>query len=127
MKRELRQALRLGKNPLSNVDIRCCQPALIGKLAQEATRQPGATRGVCNYDVQFGGDIGSFNKLVQSGGFYEFLMADMRNRSCPVFTRKYVKDRFMADILAKRGNYPSAVEDEDATARRVRSQNVPLE
>lgn len=111
LKRELRQALRLGKDPLSYVDIRCCQPALLGKLAEEATRQQGATRVVCNYDAPDHGDIGSFSKLVQSGGFYEFLMENMRNRPCSVFTRDAVKERFMADILAKRGNYPSAVED----------------
>ena len=111
LKRELRQALRLGKDPLSNVDIRCCQPALLGKLAQEATEQQRATSGACNYDVQCGGDIGSFGNLVQMGEFYEFMVVKLSNRSCPVFTRNEVKERFMKDILAKRGNYPSLVED----------------
>ena len=38
-------------------------------------------------------------------------MAILRNRSYPGFTREDVKQRFIADVLAKRGNYPSAVED----------------
>lgn len=111
LKRELRQALRLGKDPLRNVDICCCQPALLGRLAQEAAGSSRATRGECNYDAPNHGDIGNFTRLVQSGGLYEFLVVNLRNRSCPAFTRDDVKQRFMADILAKRGNYPSAVED----------------
>jgi len=122
LKRELRQALRLGKDPLSNVDIRCCQPALLGRLAQEAAiQQAAATQqaaagqqaaadAACNYDVQIGGDIGNFSRLVKNGGFYEFLMSNLQNRSRPVLTRDDVKKRFMADILAKQGNYPSVVE-----------------
>ncbi|MBL8815964.1 MAG: hypothetical protein JNL58_08025 [Planctomyces sp.] len=111
LKRELRHALRLRKDPLCNADVRCCQPALLGQLAHEATRKHGKTGGVCNYDVQIGADIDSFIELVQSGGFYEFLVVNLKNRSCPVFTRDDAKKRFLTDVLAKRGTYRSAVED----------------
>ena len=39
MKRELRAALRVADYPLQNVDISCCQPALIGQAARQADRQ----------------------------------------------------------------------------------------
>ena len=41
MKREIRPALRLQSEPLHHVDIRCCQPALIGKAARDTAGQAG--------------------------------------------------------------------------------------
>ena len=84
---------------------------------QQGRGQAGR-KGASNYDAPVysslytsSPDLDTFCELTQSGGFYEFLMVNLRNRSCPVFTRDDVKERLMADVLAKRGNYPSAVED----------------
>ena len=45
MKREIRAALCLQSEPLQHVDIRCCQPALIGKAARETVGQAGHSTG----------------------------------------------------------------------------------
>jgi hypothetical protein len=50
MQRDVRRALRHGREPLQHVDIRCSQPALIGRAARpdntagEGSRQTGGSR-----------------------------------------------------------------------------------
>ena len=54
---------------------------------------------------------------MQSGEFYDFMVAKLRTGSCPGLTRDEFKRRFLADVIAKRkanhrgSEYPSAVED----------------
>ena len=140
LKREVRQALRLGMEPLEHVDIRCCQPALIGQMIRAKTgqqqqgrtgRQTG-TAGGSNYDVQFcqslytttaknshcsGSDVDVYCALTQSGEFYDFLLAKLKSQSCSTFSRDDLKKRFLCDVVAKRkansqgDEYPSPVED----------------
>jgi hypothetical protein len=45
MKRELRPALRVEGEPLQQVDIRCCQPALLSKVIREGPRSTGDRQG----------------------------------------------------------------------------------
>ena len=164
MKREIRPALRLGSEPLQHVDIRCCQPALIGKEARDAAGQAAhssaaqaekqqgqdksrRTRGRVHREAymmpqhgkhgQHGqsqqicdapdppchsGDLDVYCELVQTGRFYDFLLAKVRIGSCPNFTRDDLKKRFLADVVAKRkanrhgAEYQSDVED---TFRRL--------
>ena len=125
MKREIRPALRLGQEPLQHVDIRCCQPALIGKAARAAREEDrGQRRPASNYDSPFVhhlfsscGDLDVYCELVQSGRFYDFLLSKLKTRPCPNFARDDLKKRFLADVVAKRkanrhgAEYPSAVED----------------
>ena len=136
LKREIRPALRLGKESLQHVDIRCCQPGLIGKIVKGRTRQQdreqGRETGGSNYDVQFcqclyssstkdspGNctDLDTYCELTQSGEFYDFMLAKMKNLPCLSFTRDDLKKRVLADVIAKRkanvhgDEYPSDVED----------------
>jgi len=132
MKREIRQALSLHSEPLQHVDISCCQPALIGKIARERAKEHYSTTGKRNqpgshnqqvsiYDAPVsppkGGDLGFYCELVQSGRFYEFLISEVGDGTGPILTREDLKKRFLADVIAKRKanqhgtEYPSAVED----------------
>lgn len=132
MKREVRAALRLNAEPLSSIDIACCQPALIGKQAQDnrrrhqqgteqaATGEGGQAQPASVYDVQqnhpIGRDLDFYCELVQSGKFYEFMLEQLRTRTCPNLERDELKKRFLADVIAKKkanqfgAEYPSDVE-----------------
>lgn len=129
MKREIRPALSLRSEPLQHVDIRCCQPALIGKEAKDRARQDkrqqqqdkGQNQERSIYDAPdlppYGGDLDVYCELVQSGRFYDFLLAKLKIGSCPNLTREDLKKRFLTDVVAKRkanrhgAEYPSDVED----------------
>ena len=50
-------------------------------------------------------DATDFASVAVSGSLYELLMG-----CCPALDRDSVKKRFLVDVLAKRGHYPSAVE-----------------
>lgn len=129
LKRELRAALRIGGEPLGGVDIRCAQPGLLA-LEMERNTPPIGPKGRTTYKVDrlvgpssapsslcpapslslSSSSFGSFASLVLSGSFYEHLM-DLTG-----LDRDSVKKRFVCGVLAKRGRYPSAVEQ---TFRRV--------
>lgn len=130
MKRELRKSLRLENEELRNVDISCSQPVFLGKAAAIETGREAGSGIACNYDAQlFSGlyttstidykyintiaykEIEKFNELVQSGLLYEFLADRMSSRTGSVFTRDDVKKPFLRDVVAKRGNYQSDLED----------------
>jgi hypothetical protein len=143
MKRELREALRHNGEPLSQVDVKCCQPALLGQLvvtsrADGTDREPrnktntrdnadrddraskGTTHNGSKYDAPVWAkcdDLARYCELVQSGTFYEFMLASPKIRSCPNLTREQLKRQFLADVLAKKkandrgAEYPSVVED----------------
>lgn len=123
LKRELRRALRIGGEPLGGVDIVCAQPAL---LALEMTRNTPSNglKGAATYkhtaetlspaspppvsfpdpDASSARDFDLFASLVFGGRLYEYLM------EATGFDRDTVKQRFLVDVLAKRGTYPSTVE-----------------
>jgi len=124
MNRNVRRALRHGRRELQHVDIRCCQPALIGKLMsnqQRADRGQGraGTDGDTHtsiYDAPAWAscdDWIAYCRVVQGGTFYDWLL----ERMPPGWTRDELKRRFLADVLAKRkanrhgAEYPSAIED----------------
>ena len=124
MKREIRLSLRHGSEPLNHVDIKCCQPSLIGKVAKETTqqedrtgqRQPGSI-----YDAPLkpptSGDFVNYCELAQTGQLYDFLLSRLESGKGPKLTRDQLKKQFLADVIAKRkvnkhgAEYPSAVED----------------
>ena len=129
MKREIRPALRIGQEPLQHVDISCCQPALIGRAAKHAEQLPAREQSQSNkenkresiYDAPgsplCSGDVDVYCELVQSGQFYDFLLADLKTGPCPSLTRDDLKKRFLTDVVAKRkanrhgAEYPSQIED----------------
>jgi hypothetical protein len=126
LKREVRSALRYGKEPLKHVDIKCCQPALLGLMMRytENTHQAhrtGSTQQESIYDAPLHppdrGDFVHYCDLVQSGEFYDFMLSRIEAGKGSGLTRDELKKRFLADVLAKRkvntygAEYPSAVED----------------
>ena len=109
--RPLRPCLRLDGEPLGCVDIREAQPALLG-LMMIQNYPSGGWKGCATYRVGPGGggggvpaDVLDFCLLVSAGSFYKSL-GEMTGTS-----RAYAKKRFLVDVLAKRGGYPSSVED----------------
>lgn len=114
--RELRTALRLAGEPMGSVDIRCAQPALLAML-MTAGFPPNGLKGAETYKHTLPAlpalalsllpseDASTFSALASSGLLYESLMAD----SC--LSRDVVKLALLRDVLAKRGRYPSAVEE----------------
>jgi hypothetical protein len=114
LKRELRAALRIGGEPMGGVDIACAQPAL---LALEITRNSPSNglKKLGTYKHRGAPppsaapplllpDADAFASLVASGLFYESLM------DATGLPRDRVKLAFLRDVLAKRGRYPSDVE-----------------
>ena len=124
MKREIRSELRLGSESLKHVDIKCCQPALIGKVAKEEAQQQdrtGQRQQGSIYDAPLhspdSGDFVKYCELVQTGVFYDFLLPQLESEEGPKLTRDQLKKRFLTDVIAKRkanahgAEYPSVVED----------------
>jgi hypothetical protein len=130
LKRELRAALRIGGEPLGSVDIRCAQPALLalemdlksptnglkGRSTYKHTLPlPPASAAACPsarcpipsfpLPCPCPGSLNSFASLVLSGRLYEHLMA------LTGLDRESVKLGFLRDVLAKKGRYPSVVEN----------------
>jgi hypothetical protein len=124
MKREVRSALRHGKEQLKHVDIKCCQPALIGKVIKETKQQEhkrGQQEKASIYDAppqpSDSGDFVKYCELNQNGEFYDFLPSQLKPGEGPKITRDQLKKRFLTDVIAKRkanahgAEYPSFVED----------------
>ena len=139
MKRELRDVLHVDGERLGCVDISCAQPALLAKLiannhngdkegdgdtagygAKKApVQQGGQDKGEQSkgkYDSSFGcdfggnadnGDIALLASLVQTGTFYEHMQEQLRGGG---INRDEIKRKFLSDVIAKKGQYPSAVE-----------------
>jgi len=120
LKRELRGALRIGGEPVGSVDIRCAQPALLAVAMTQETPTNGLNErttykhwGPPPLDLALPVPASvpvvspapdSFTTLVFGGRFYESLMDTTGlERAC-------VKLGFLRDVLAKRGRYPSTVE-----------------
>lgn len=121
LKRELRATLRIGGESLGSVDLAAAQPTLLGFAMTHGTHGTPAN-GVkgretykvvpptplplpcCPLPAAPAPDSRRFVDLACSGGFYERLM-DLTD-----LDRDTVKKRFLVDVLAKRGRYPSTVE-----------------
>ncbi len=119
LKRELRRALRIDAEHVGCVDIACAQPALLA--LEMAWNIPAiGLKGPATYKhwrpasppspVPLPSDStspptpDSFPSLVFSGLFYDSLM------KATGLERDRVKLGFLRDVLAKRGRYPSTVE-----------------
>lgn len=133
LKRELRQALRVDGKPLAFVDLSCAQPTFLSRIIQtqsETTkRKKEEAKEESNMillssphpnDSSFDGpDVGRFQKLTQSGEFYDLMVSELADSR---IDREAIKKRFLQDVIAKkkvneRGDeYQSDVED---TFRRL--------
>ena len=117
LKRELRDSLHVNGERLGSVDLSCAQPALLGRIIAEGTKGGGAEgsqRGggqsrSSTYDSRFfhDGGFGLFLNLVQTGKFYEYMQEQLRGGG---IGRDEIKRKFLADVIAKKGQYPSVVE-----------------
>ena len=113
LKRELRRSLHVEGEPLSSIDLSCAQPALLAKLIMEDINRKKHTNTreenkQSKYDSALYTDFVQFRSLVQSGEFYNFMIDRLRDQG---ISRSEFKRRFLADVLAKKGRYPSMVED----------------
>lgn len=122
IKRELRTTLRLCGETMGNVDIICAQPALLGMMIRMNASpfspsapdfetykhtppvNPPCLPGSC-LALLPSSDSADFVLLASAGLLYESLMADTG------LDRDVVKLAVLRDVLAKRGRYPSTVED----------------
>ncbi|MGA2069370.1 MAG: hypothetical protein ABSG86_30750 [Thermoguttaceae bacterium] len=117
LKRELRAALRIGGEPVGSVDIRCAQPALLALAMTQKSPLMGqngyqhisiaahpAPACPCPSAAALAPDGAVFADLAVSGCLYETL------GSLTGLDRETIKLAFLRDVLAKRGRYPSAVE-----------------
>jgi len=114
LKRELRDTLHAEGEPLASVDIACAQPALLGKIiatmttaGHEPTRTGGRRKGGEQSKGKYDPSVQDFLSLVQSGQFYDFMAERLRESG---ISREEFKRRFLCDVLAKKGRYPSEVE-----------------
>ena len=114
LKRELRDSLHVEGERLASVDIACAQPALLGKIIASATTagheptgrgdgRKGGKQSKGKYDPS----VRDFMSLVQSGEFYDFMVERLWGSG---ISREEFKRRFLCDVLAKKGRYPSEVE-----------------
>ncbi len=120
LKGSLRPALRMHGEPMGSVDIRCAQPALLAMMLQPEFQTYGGLR-LSTYKhatpvappllpspcaaLTSEADVRSFSDLASSGLLYESLVTDTG------LERDVVKLSLLRDVLAKRGRYPSAVEE----------------
>lgn len=126
LKRELRAALRFNREPIAAVDIKNAQPGLLAFLLNRLPPSSGCksrstykhtrSRGsvapapvVCSVPLllpadMLGSDAFGFARFVADGSFYE------RLQQKTALSREVVKKRFLVDVLAKQGKYPSEVE-----------------
>ena len=116
LKRELRTCLQLAGEPIAGIDIRCAQPALLGTMMIQNYPSSG-WQWSSTYKVEprvesAGGSAGclpadflEWLSLVSDGSVYDVLSDSMG------LDRDTVKHGVLVDVLAKKGNYPSEIED----------------
>ena len=116
LKRELRKCLRLAGEPIAGIDIRCAQPALLGLMMIQDTPSDG-WKGCSTYKVEPAGSAGGGSAGCLPAGFLEWLklvsdgsVYDVLGDSLGL-DRDTVKHGVLVDVLAKKGNYPSKIED----------------
>jgi hypothetical protein len=119
VKSDLREFVRLDGEPIGCIDIRNSQPALLGNLLVHGFPREWGKR-CSNIKIHRrtpappslpflpGSALASvsFASVAASGMLYDELAEAFGG------DRKFVKKRFMVDVLAKKGTYPSDVEDE---------------
>ena len=134
LKRELRKSLHVNREQLGSVDLSCAQPALLGKIIADSNsktndrreqgsskadgskagtdgrREEGREQSKGKYDSRFwdNGDFGLYVELVTTGKFYGYMAEQLRGDG---IGRDEIKRRFLVDVLAKKGRYPSVVEN----------------
>lgn len=109
LKRELRQYLRLAGEPLACVDITASQPSLL-PLALDPQYPAVGWQGRTTYKYVPASpgllrELRWLRDLASRGVFYDRLARLSR------LPRDYVKHRFLVDVLAKLGDYPSEFEE----------------
>ena len=112
LKRELRSALRIDGEPIGGVDIVNAQPALLAAEISHKAPTIGP-KGVETYkhtlavplSLACPADLSCFLSLAFDGFLYDFLVRQSG------LSRDSVKLGLLQDVLAKRGRYPSRVED----------------
>ena len=127
LSKKVRRLLHVEGEPLGCCDLSCCQPALLARLYElrgkplcsEEQGRKGAQ--LCNYDSSLGerinydssfgdsenDDFVRYRSLAQRGQLYDFMMGEMPGKN---ISREEIKQRFVTDILAKKGQYLSEVE-----------------
>jgi hypothetical protein len=121
LKRELRAAVRLAGKPMGSVDVANAQPALLA-LMLSPKYPPNGPKKLSTYKHRAvegapclpppclsllpAPDASDFSLLARRGCLYERLLIDS-GADC----RDAVKLALLRDVLAKRGRYPSVVED----------------
>ncbi|HEY4258641.1 MAG TPA: hypothetical protein VGM98_00715 [Schlesneria sp.] len=113
LKRELRYFLCVNGQSLVCVDLSSAQPALLAKMivdemSRQRTRNRQERTKQSKYDSRFGEDVSSYQMLVQDGRFYDVMLGALPNAE---ITRNELKRRILQDVIAKKGRYPSDVED----------------
>lgn len=123
VKSDLRQFVRLDGERIGCVDISNSQPALLGNLLTHGFPHewgkrvpniriytqfpsPPARPSLLSLPVPSSAACSSFASVAVSGRLYDELAETFDG------DRPFVKRRFLVDVLAKRGSYPSAVENE---------------
>ena len=120
LKRELRTTVRLAGQPMGNVDLCCSQPALLAIEMLHKNPANGVNdRETYKRDLRIpccpspfsassppsSSPASDFSALVLDGDLYEFLSRETG------LSRDAVKHTLMRDVLAKRGRYPSPIEE----------------
>jgi hypothetical protein len=122
LKRELRETVRLAGEPMGSVDLCCAQPALLAVevlreiptngLKDRATYKRTGPDSRCvayalspAFVASASGDASLYQALVLGGSLYDFLVERTG------LSRNAVKRAVLRDVLAKKGPYPSVVED----------------
>jgi len=113
IKKTVRPLLHIDGTRLAGVDLQCAQPALLGLLIQVVCGQ-AKTHNI----VWYLADLPSLSppSLVTFAPFFAavhggFLYETVQDLLEPKPDRDELKRRVMRDVFAKRGRYPSAVED----------------
>jgi hypothetical protein len=108
LKRELRNHLRIDDRQLGSLDIRASQPSLLALALGQGRTDTGHPLTYMSNTLlprERGKiDCDEYVNLALSGGLYEHLM------SLTGMDRAIVKERFIIDVLAKKGWYKSEVE-----------------
>jgi hypothetical protein len=118
MKRELRAALRCAGMQLAGVDISCAQPCLLSLLIRFCQKNvtsyigtrwlPPVVLPCC--PVPCCPSVAVFSEACLSGELFGILGMRLTDAGV-IWSRNEVKRRFLTDCIAKKGNYPSVIED----------------
>lgn len=120
LKKEIRNhCMRIAGEPTVNLDICCAQPALLGLLMYKLQKQErSGVAAVMPKNVVSklpsklptvdGAEMQHYLGVVQGGVMYAEILEAL---GWPESRAKEVKRGFLRDVLAKKGSYPSAIEE----------------